>query len=168
MWLWYLYLFVPGYGNFNKVIYEFDKVFWDKDIRFFGIAEDNYNNTGRETAWLNMYYFIKRPVLIAFLQGTYADYSEVQMNDAQIKAWGKYICKRKWPYIWLGTSNHSEYSNGANIISGKRLRFRGRNKSGTVKCCGVGERNQATSDRKMILIKLSVVKLYYPKYDIVC
>ncbi len=75
----------------NKVIDEFDRVFWDINTDYYGVADDNYEHTGRETVWMNMYCVVQRPVLVTFFIGEHADFSETNMNDADVKEWGEYF-----------------------------------------------------------------------------
>lgn len=63
-----------GFGNMNKVVLEFKKVFWDVDVDYFGISpgftEDDYKNRGFCTLWWSGYRSTGRPMLTGIISGS--------------------------------------------------------------------------------------------------
>ena len=54
----------------NKLILEFDEIFWPADKQVIGIAgDDDASKRGLLWVWFNMYPVVKRPVLIGFNDG---------------------------------------------------------------------------------------------------
>ena len=72
-----------GFGNLNKVVLVFEKIFWDLNTHLFG----NVSTTTKNRGELFLFTSVQRqqPVLVAFIAGEAADDLE-QMNDEQIKS----------------------------------------------------------------------------------
>lgn len=68
-----------GMGLLNKVVLQFDEVFWDQNAVWIGYVGPA---RGRFAVWLNLAPFVGAPVLMAFNAGRAADAIEAQPDDA--------------------------------------------------------------------------------------
>ena len=64
------YFLFPGYGNLNKVVLCFDRIFWDPNASLFGHVGSTTASRGELFLFWNLY---KAPVLLA-LVCTYLNY----------------------------------------------------------------------------------------------
>ena len=67
-----------GFGNLNKVILCFDKVFWDNDANLFGHIGSTTSSRGELFLFFNIY---KSPVLMALIAGEAANVMENVTDD---------------------------------------------------------------------------------------
>lgn len=78
-----------GFGNMNKVVLEFKKVFWDVDVDYFGISpgftEDDYKNRGFCTLWWSGYRSTGRPMLTGIISGSLS--TEVKLCCSKRLCW---------------------------------------------------------------------------------
>ena len=81
---------MTGFGDFNKIVLEFDSVFWPKTPHFFAIVDGNPKTRGMLATWLNGYAMVKRPVLVGLMNGD-AAYDSETMTDQQLKTEGVYF-----------------------------------------------------------------------------
>uniref|UniRef100_A0A6P6XSE1 Lysine-specific histone demethylase n=1 Tax=Dermatophagoides pteronyssinus TaxID=6956 RepID=A0A6P6XSE1_DERPT len=72
-----------GFGNLNKVVLIFEKIFWDLQTHLFGNVSSMTKNRGELFLFTSVQR--KQPVLVAFIAGDAADNLE-QMSDEQIKS----------------------------------------------------------------------------------
>ncbi|XP_065577951.1 lysine-specific histone demethylase 1A-like [Artemia franciscana] len=70
-----------GFGNLNKVVLCFDKVFWDANVNLFGHVGQTTNSRGEMFLFWNLY---KSPVLIALVAGEAAAVMENVSDDVII------------------------------------------------------------------------------------
>ncbi|MEM9202412.1 MAG: FAD-dependent oxidoreductase [Actinomycetota bacterium] len=68
-----------GMGHLQKVYLQFDEVFWDPDISFFGLASDSND---RFPWWMNLAPLTGDPVLVAFHGGDAADALIAKSDEA--------------------------------------------------------------------------------------
>lgn len=71
-----------GMGHLQKVYLQFDEVFWDPDISFFGLVSDD---NSRFPWWMNLAPLTGEPVLVAFHGGDAAD-ALIAKSDDEIVA----------------------------------------------------------------------------------
>lgn len=67
-----------GMGHLQKVYLQFDEVFWDPDISFFGLVSDD---NSRFPWWMNLAPLTGDPVLVAFHGGDAADELIAKSDD---------------------------------------------------------------------------------------
>ncbi|GMH38689.1 hypothetical protein BSKO_06573 [Bryopsis sp. KO-2023] len=76
-----------GYGNLNKVILEFEDVFWDPSVDYFGISPgrspEETENRGFCTLWWSGFRSSGRALLTGIISGSLATLAE-QMSDSEI------------------------------------------------------------------------------------
>ncbi len=80
-------LYVLGFGVVNKIVFEFDQVFWPQSTEYFIITPSSYSDRGMMSLWLNFYQVVGRPVIMTFTLGPNAIPSE-SLTDDQIKTLG--------------------------------------------------------------------------------
>jgi len=75
-----------GFGNLNKVVLEFDEVFWDDSVDYFGSAIDSTENRGRGFMFWNLKSVTGKPMLISLLAGEAAKVAETEDSESIVKS----------------------------------------------------------------------------------
>ena len=57
-----------GMGTLDKVYLQFDQVFWDKEVTWIATPENGLHR-GHFNGWLNLYKYIRKPVIVGFNGG---------------------------------------------------------------------------------------------------
>ena len=75
-----------GYGNVNKVVMEFDHLFWPEHVLwiFMTPSPEDEESRGMLTGWMSYYPITKRPVMTGWLTG-YSAYISEHLSDEQLK-----------------------------------------------------------------------------------
>ena len=75
-----------GFGNLNKVVLEFDEVFWDDSVDYFGSAIDSTENRGRGFMFWNLKNVSGKPMLISLIAGEAAKSAETEGSESIVKS----------------------------------------------------------------------------------
>ena len=81
-----------GFGVLNKLVLEFDEVFWPTDSEFFLVAPNpgsEESELGLLKQWMALQTISGRPILMGFISGTAAIESE-QLSDSELKEKGSW------------------------------------------------------------------------------
>ncbi|KAK3088476.1 hypothetical protein FSP39_019647 [Pinctada imbricata] len=84
---WYSALKKMGISYTNKLILEFDRVFWPKDVGVFTMATNNSSEFGYFQTWINVHFFTEKPILMGNVYGDKAKAFE-QLTDEDVKLQG--------------------------------------------------------------------------------
>jgi hypothetical protein len=58
---------LSGIGFSNKLILQFDKVFWPEDVGVFTMVTSSQSEAGMLQTWINLHRYVKKPLLMGML-----------------------------------------------------------------------------------------------------
>ncbi|KAL9651324.1 hypothetical protein ABK040_001276 [Willaertia magna] len=88
-----------GFGLLNKIILEFEYVFWEKDQFYFGLTHNNVDERGFCYLFWNLYPLTKKPILCGLVAGKAAfELEENEKNIGYIKSKVMKYLKKAFPW----------------------------------------------------------------------